>query len=264
MKKPTIHFAHANGVPSACYRKMLNQLSNDYTIKLLPLLGMDERFPVKNNWHELADQIADSVQTQCSEPVIGMGHSMGALCTFFAAHNHPELFKAVVLMDPPIINGVSVIPFAFMKMIGQADKITPAGKSRYRRETWASRDEARENLGSKKFFQVFDAECFEDYIQYGLTDSETGVRLTIPVKTEVEIFRTTPTDVWRYRSPLHVPGLFIAGAQSEFVKVGFGAKLARQHGMDYRLAEGSHMFPLEKPQATADIIKAGLKDILAP
>lgn len=265
MSKPIIHFAHANGVPSATYRKMLDFLSDEYTITMIPLVGMDARYPIRSNWHELAEQIADSIREKSSGPVIGMGHSMGALCTFFAAHKYPELFKALAIMDPPIINGLAAIPFAFMKMIGQADRITPAGKSKFRKEFWASRDEARENLGSKKFFQAFDPECFEDYLRFGLTETEDGrVRLTIPVATEVEIFRTTPTDVWRYRSPLKVPGVFVAGAESEFVRVGFGAKMARQHGMQYRLAKGSHMFPLENPEVTAAELRAGLKEILAP
>lgn len=258
MTRPVIHFAHANGVPSACYGKLLNALEADYDIKTLPVMGVDPDYPVRNNWHELTEQVADSIRRQSDRPVIGMGHSMGGLCTFMAAHRYPELFSAVVIMDPPVVNGVGVIPFALMKMIGQADRITPAGKSKGRRETWPSRDEARASLGRKKFFQAFDPDCFEDYLHYALSDYEGGVRLTVPVEAEVEIFRTTPTDAWRYRAPLKVPGVFIAGASSEFVRAGFGARMARQHHMDYRTVEGGHMFPLENPLRTAEVIREGL------
>lgn len=262
MKKSVIHFAHANGIPSACYRKMLDQLSDDYEIKTLATLGMTDEFPVRDNWHELADEVAASIRRQSNEPVIGVGHSLGAVCTFMAAYKYPELFKAVVLMDPPTINGPLVFLFYFMKLIGQIDRITPAGVSKHRREFWPSREEARANMGSKKFFQAFDPECFDDYIQYGLTDAEEGVRLTIPVATEVAIFRTTPTDSWRYWSPLKVPGAFIAGAQSEFIKADFGTRLAKRHKMDYRLTPGGHMFPLENPEQTAAAIRAGIQTVL--
>lgn len=264
MSKPVIHFAHANGVPSACYRKLLDSLSPDYEIKTLPVIGLDPKYPVRDNWHELAEQVADSIRRQSEGPVIGMGHSLGALCTFMAAHRHPELFRAVVIMDPPVVNGPSVVPFAFMKAIGQADRITPAGKSKGRRETWFSREEVRASLGRKKFFQAFDPDCFEDYLQHALTDTPDGVRLTVPVATEIAIFRTTPTDAWRYRSPLKVPGVFIAGAESEFVRAGFGARLARHHHLDYRMVPGGHMFPLENPLGTADAVRAGLQKVLAP
>lgn len=262
MNKPVIHFSHANGIPSACYRKMLNHLSDDFTIKTLPMIGMSPEFPVEDNWHALADEVAHSIRQQSSEPVIGVGHSLGAVCTFMAAYKYPELFKGIVLMDPPTINGPLVILFAFMKMIGQIDRVTPAGVSKHRREFWPSRDEARKNMGSKKFFQAFDPECFEDYIQYGLSDAEEGVRLTVPVATEIAIFRSTPTDIWRYRSPLKVPGAFIAGAESEFIKADFGVRMARRHHMDYRVTPGGHMFPLENPELTAKAIRAGIKAVL--
>ena len=263
MAKPVIHFAHANGVPSACYGKLFHALESNFEIKTLPVMGVDPRYPVRDNWHELTDQVADSIREQCDGPVIGMGHSMGGLCTFFAAHRYPELFRAVVIMDPPVVNGIGAAPFALMKWLGQADRITPAGKSAGRRETWASREEARASFARKKFFQAFDPDCFEDYARYALTDFEGGVRLTVPVATEVEIFRTTPTDAWRYRSALKVPGVFLAGAQSEFVRAGFGGRLARHHHLDYRLVPGGHMFPLENPLLTVEAIREGLAPILA-
>lgn len=262
MKKSVLHFAHANGIPSACYRKMLLGLQTDYEIITQPVFGSSPDFPIRDNWNEIADQIADSIRRQSDEPVIGVGHSMGALCTFKAAYKYPELFKAVVLMDPPIINGIAAFGFYVMKLLGQIDRISPAGISKFRRDQWPSREEARQNLGSKKFFQAFDPECFEDYIQHGLCDTENGVTLTIPVAHEVAIFRTTPTDAWRYRAPLKVPAAFIAGAESDFVKAGFGARMANHHHMPYQLSPGGHMFPLEHPEKTAAAIQAGLKAVL--
>lgn len=264
MTKPVIHFAHANGVPSATYHKLLEALSADFSIVMLPLLGTDPRYPVDDNWHALTEQVADSIREKSpGVPVIGMGHSMGGLCTFMAAHRHPELFRAVLIMDPPVINGVGALSFGLLKKLGMADRITPAGKSQGRRETWPSRDEARASLGKKRFFQAWDPDCFEDYLRYGLTDTPDGVRLTIPAATEVAVFRTTPHDAWRYRSPLKVPGALLTGAQSEFAGTGFGERLARHHHLLHEKVQGGHMFPLEKPLLTADTIRTVLARVLA-
>ncbi|MDI1303224.1 MAG: alpha/beta hydrolase [bacterium] len=258
MNKPVIHFAHANGVPSACYRKMLGGLGNDFEIRPLPVLGTNPRYPVDDNWHSLVEEIADSVREKSSAPVIGMGHSMGGLCSFMAAHRYPELFRAVVIMDPPVINGPGALSFGLMKKLGMADRITPAGKSAGRREVWPSREEARASLGKKKFFQAWDADCFEDYLRFGLTDCAEGVRLTIPAATEVAVFRTTPHDSWRYHSALKVPGVLISGAQSDFAGTGFAERMARLHHLRHIHLQGGHMFPLEKPLLTATTILEAL------
>ncbi|MDP2226188.1 MAG: alpha/beta hydrolase [Moraxellaceae bacterium] len=259
MNKPELHFAHANGLPSACYGKLFDALANDVDVQALPILGMDPRFPVRRHWHELADQVADSIRTRCKGPVIGLGHSMGGLCTFFAAHRYPELFRGVVILDPPVINGPGALAFSAMRWMGQVDRITPAGRSKGRREVWPSRDVARELLRPKGLFRTFDEDCFEDYLRYGLSDCEQGVCLTIPAAVEVDIFRTTPTDSWRYRRPLAVPGVLLTGSKSDFKGSGFAERLARTQGLLHREVQGGHMFPLEHPLQTVEAILAGLR-----
>ncbi|MCC2636900.1 MAG: hypothetical protein K0Q68_619 [Moraxellaceae bacterium] len=261
MTKPFLHFAHANGVPSAVYNKMLHGLEDAFEVRTLAVLGNDPRYPVTDNWPWLVEQVADSIREQCEGPVIGVGHSMGGLCTFMAAHKYPELFRAVVIMDPPVINGWAALSFGAMKKLGMADRITPAGKSAGRREIWSSRDEVRASLGKKKFFQAFDPDCFEDYLLFGFTNTESGVRLTIPVAAEVAIFRATPHDAWRYRRPLQVPGVLLTGAQSEFAGTGFGERMARQHRLLHEKVEGGHMFPLERPLLTAAAIRSSLAQL---
>lgn len=258
MNKPLIHFAHANGVPSACYRQLFDALKDDAEIKALPVLGANPRYPVDDNWHSLIEELANSVREKSSAPVIGMGHSLGGLCTFMAAHRYPELFRGLIIMDPPVINGPGAFSFGLLKKLGMADKITPAGKSAGRREVWASRDEARDSLGKKKFFQAWDPACFEDYLEFGLTDCAEGVRLTIPAATEVAVFRHTPHDAWRYRSPIKVRGVLISGAQSEFNGNGFAERMARHHHFLHVHTPGRHMFPLEQPQLTAKTIREAL------
>ncbi|MDF2445682.1 MAG: hypothetical protein K0S46_918 [Moraxellaceae bacterium] len=264
MTIPVLHFAHANGVPSACYSKMLHALAADFDIRTLPVLGTDPQYPVTDNWPHLVEQVADSVRAQNGGPVIGVGHSMGGLCTFMAAHRYPELFRAVVIMDPPVINGLGALSFGLMKKLGLSDRITPAGKSAGRREIWNSRDEVRASLGKKKFFQAFDPDCFEDYLLFGFTNAGGGVRLTIPVATEVAIFRSTPHDAWRYRRSLQVPGVLLSGAQSEFNGTGFAERMARHHHLLHEKVEGGHMFPLEKPLLTAEAIRRTLQRIGVP
>ena len=261
MTKPQIHFAHANGIPSACYRKLFDGLSDRFDIKMVPTIGTEPEYPVDDNWTSLIEQVADSIKAQCDGPVIGVGHSLGGLATFMAAHRYPELFRGIVIMDPPIINGWGALSFGFMKAIGQIDRVTPAAKSSNRREVWSSREEAHELLGKKRLFRSFDPDCFDDYIRFGLKDCPEGVRLTIPAAVEVAVFRNTPHNSWHYRSPLKVPGALLSGAKSEFRSTGFAERMARRHAMYHEYIEGGHMFPLEHPLQTAEHIVAEMKKI---
>lgn len=263
MSKPILHFAHANGVPSACYRKLLNALADDYQVVTIPLIGTDPRYPVTNHWRQLAEQVADSIKAQSGgQPIIALGHSLGGMTSYLAAHHHPELFKALVILDPPLLNGLPAYTLQIARLLGRDENMTPAGRSKSRREFWDSRAEAAAALRPKTLFKTFDADCFADYIEHGFVDCAEGVRLTIPVATEVAIFRAVPTNVWRYRQQLKVPTAMIVGKDSHFAKTGCPERLVRQQPVKLSYTEGGHMFPLEYPLATAELVKKTIAGLL--
>ena len=68
---------------------------------------------------------------------------------------------------------------------------------------------------------------------------------------EVEIFRHTPSDAWRYRKPLKCPVAVITGETSDFLKRGTMHKLAKAQRVPLQIIPGGHMFPFEHPQSTA-------------
>ncbi len=256
MAKPILHFAHANGIPSACYRKLFNALATDYQIVTIPIIGMSPKYPVDNHWQSLVEQVADSIRRQSGgKPVVVLGHSLGAMTSYMAAHRYPELFKALIMLDPPLINGLGAYMLHAAKLLGIDENMTPAGRSKNRREVWESRTEAARSLRPKALFKPFDAECFADYIQYGLTECQEGVRLTIPASTEVAVFRTTPTNPWRYWRKLKMPAAVIVGKSSHFAKTGCPERLAKQQPVKLIYTEGGHMFPLERPLETVEHVK---------
>jgi predicted esterase len=73
------------------------------------MLGDTPDYPVDDHWRSLTQQIIDSVNRACEKhgvaQVVGVGHSLGAMCTLQATYRQPELFAQAVLMDPPWIYG---------------------------------------------------------------------------------------------------------------------------------------------------------------
>jgi pimeloyl-ACP methyl ester carboxylesterase len=270
--KPLIHFAHANGIPSAVYGKLLAPLRDEYDIVTLPLIGTDPKFPVNNHWTNLRDQLIDSIERQALDAqgnprqVIAVGHSLGGLISYLAAYQIPERMQALVMCDPPLINGIYSLGMHLAKNFApvQYEKRTPAALSAKRRDHWASRAEAAEKLRGRGLFASFDQDCFDAYIEYGLKDApDGGVTLTIPKAVEVEIFRTNPSLFWipPYRAP-KVPTHMLAGRDSQFYARGFPQRLQKQQGIPYTLCDGGHMFPLEHPLETAENIRRAIKGLV--
>lgn len=269
-QKPVIHFAHANGMPSAVYEAFFQGLADIFTIEYVPLLGPHPDYPVDDHWHTLTEQIIHSVRQACQKhgvaQVIGLGHSLGALCTLQAMYRRPELFSRAVLMDPPWIYGKTSL---FWHLAKQADKLpkmnhrlmdrlSPAGLSKRRRDVWESREEAYEKLRHKGFFKSFDERSFCGYIKHGLVERADGkVTLTIPKAVEVKIFRTNPS--WYWLKPNHPPKppvKLIIGEESSFLKRHFPQQINARLGIDFETHPGGHMFPLEYPDAVAKRVKA--------
>lgn len=263
MTRPTLHFAHANGFPADCYGRFLRGLVDAGSVLKIPLLCHDPAYPVNPGWTNMADEIATSVRRQAHGPVIGIGHSMGGLCTLIAAHRHPGLFSGLILMDPPVMNGIPGLMMGLAKLTGQVDRVTPAGRSKHRREVWPDREAARANLEHKALFRDFEPECFDDYLRYGLEDVPEGVRLRYRAAAEVEVFRNGPWNMWAYRKPLGLPGAIITGEDSEFRSLGTHVRLARQQHLQHLVMPGGHMFPLEYPDETAERVSRLVSAIAA-
>lgn len=263
--KPVIHFAHANGMPSRVYQPIFDILAEQFTVEYIPTLGLDENgkvtCPVDNHWKSLTKHVIDSVKKTKKKhgvAVIGMGHSLGALCTLQAMYKAPKLFVQSVLMDPPLIYGHTNLIWHAAKLLSPkiVDKMSPAGVSKHRRDVWDSREQARELLAPKAFFKNFDPRTLEGYIQHGLRDQADGtVTLTIPKEVEVAVFKTNPSLYWlKPNRPPKKPVTLLIGDRSQFYERQFPQKIQKRLSIPFKLHEGGHMFPLEHPDSVAQLI----------
>lgn len=262
--KPLIHFAHANGVPSRVYQKLFDLLSDEYDVIYVPLLGPDKRYPIDNHWKSLTQQVIDSIVRQANgRRVIGLGHSLGSVLTFQAALQRPELFEQVLMIDPPMIMGKELLALHIAKTLKlkAVDKMSPAGLSKRRRDHWDSREQAAELLRPKGFYQAFDPDCFQAYIDYALMEDKVrgGVELTISKDDEVQIFRTNPSLWWLPQSKPKVPVQLLIAEKGPFLPLKFPQMIEKKFGIPFKVVSGSHMFPLEKPEFTVEMIKQMLK-----
>ena len=170
-----------------------------------------------------------------------------------AAVARPDLFRAVILLDAPIIGAIKGRLLGATKRFGIVDRVTPAGATRERRAEWASLAEAERHFDGRALFRHFAPEALRDYVRYGLVDDGRKLRLMIDPAIEYQIYRTIPHDLHRLLPDLRVPAGFIGGAGSDIVRR-VGLSTMRRAGFAFRRVPGGHLFPLEHPQAAAEAI----------
>lgn len=264
MTRPLVVFSHANGFPAGAYRKFFASLEPGVEMRALDMYGHDPQFPVGDHWHALVDELLAFVDAQCDRPAFLLGHSMGAVVSFIAAHRCPEKFCGLVMMDPPLINGPFGLFFQIIKWLGRSDSVTPAGKSKHRRSHWPSREVAIAELSRKKLFTGVDPDCVHDYV-HSVTElrADGEFHLRFLVEKEVAIFRTTPTDFWRYRQRLRLPGVIITGEQTDVTRPDAVARMCGRHPMTHVSTPGGHLFPLQHPAQVAQLVLAQLDSLAA-
>ncbi|MCW5634856.1 MAG: hypothetical protein KIT17_16095 [Rubrivivax sp.] len=156
--------------------------------------------------------------------------------------------------------GWRALAFGLLKASGLIRRGGPGRASARRREQWPTLDAAREHFAAKPAFARWDPRVFAHYVEHGFVRDEAtgGVRLAFDRDTETRIYNTLPHHVPALlrRHPLHCPVGFVAGAQSaenRQLGLGFARRLS---GARWRCIDGSHLFPMEKPEETAAAVLA--------
>ncbi|MCX7241938.1 MAG: alpha/beta hydrolase [Burkholderiales bacterium] len=263
-----IVFSHANSFPASTYRVLFKSLrARGYAVKAIEKFGHDPRYPVSNNWPHLVQQLSDFVREASAKdgsgPVWLVGHSLGGFLSLMVAARHPDLARGVVLIDSPILGGWRSTALGMMKTAQIVGSLSPGAVSRRRRNSWPSVEAALEYFRHKRAFAHWDAQVLQDYVTHG-THDEDGTRvLSFDRDIETLLYNTLPDNLDRLlaRHPLKCPVAFIGGSDSQEMKqVGMAMtdKVCKGRIM---MLDGSHLFPMEKPLATAAALEATLRNL---
>ena len=258
-------FSHGNSFPASTYGVMLTSLKKrGFAVKCIEKLGHDARYPVTNNWPHIVQELADFARPlveKSGEPAWLVGHSLGGILSTMVAAQHPELAKGVVLLDSPVIGGWKATALGAAKASGIVGNISPGKISQRRTQSWASEEAAYNSFKSKRAFALWEDAVLRDYIAHGTFDGADGKRhLSFDRAVETQIYNTLPDNLPSLlrRTPLLVPAAFIGGLQSNELKR-TGTTLTAQFTHN-RISwiDGTHLFPMEKPLATAALIEGAI------
>ncbi len=265
------HFLHGNGFCAGTYSPFIRYLIHDLHIFAGDVRGHggSDQPDIKRvrHWEIFADDLKTLVEQTMSPPIIGMGHSLGAVTTYIAAAKYPRLFSCIILMDPSILPRRVLWLIGILKMIGLAGNIPLARRARRRRKIFQGKKEAlkRFTLG-RSIFKTWSKDFLEAYLECGLLEKDPDrAVLKCDPELEARIFESVPLDVWRYAEKISCPVLAIRGEHSDAFTADAAERLKSLID-DYKLEtipESGHFVPMEKPEACARVIADFLHQKLA-
>jgi pimeloyl-ACP methyl ester carboxylesterase len=265
-----LHFLHANGYPPDCYKPLFELLKTDYRVfgMLLRPLWEDTKPEEINTWHPLSDDVLRFLSDRKPDPVIGVGHSIGAIVTLRAALRDPGKFRALILIDPVLFVPSIMTLWKITRTLGLGDRTHPLIQGAMkRRRHFDDLETVFKGYRSRDVFRYMSDEGLRAYIK-GITQpkAEGGFELAYSPEWEVQIYRTGmhDFDIWKNLPKLKVPTLFIRGAETDtfFDSAGRLVRKKQPAVKVEALAKSTHILPLERPKEVFDIMQTFLKEVL--
>ena len=263
---PPLHFLHANGYPPACYRPLLELLKKDYHVfgmSLRPLWPDSNPDDIKD-WKPFSEDLLRFLASHETIPVIGVGHSIGAIVTLRAALRDPNKFRALVLIDPVLFPPRRLISWNFIRAVGLGHSLHPLIRgSLKRRRTFDNLDTVFRGYRNRTIFRYMSDENLRIYIE-GITQPADGsYELVFSPEWETRIYFTglRDFDIWRGLHRLKVPTLFIRGAETDtfWEETARSVKRKQPWAKMETLEKSTHLIPLERPKEVFEVIHSFLK-----
>lgn len=255
----TIVFSHANGFPAGTYRLLFEAWrSAGFRVLAVERFGHDPARPVTNNWPHLRDELLAFIAEEApGQRVHLVGHSMGGYVSLLAACRKPGLAQSITLIDSPVVAGWRAHALHMAKLTRLIERGGPGHISVKRRERWPSRSDALAHFQPKRAFAVWDERVLADYMRAGMEDDPDGpagaVRLAFHRDVETRIYNTLPHHLEQLlrRHPPRCPISYLGGTRSPEGRQAGLAATRRIVGARLAWLDGSHLFPMEKPEDTA-------------
>jgi pimeloyl-ACP methyl ester carboxylesterase len=255
LSRPPIVFSHGNGFPAGTYRVLFERWrAAGHAVHAVEKYGHDPRYPVSSNWPHLRDQLVHFIEREVGEPVFLVGHSLGGLLSLLATCRRPDLARGLVMLDSPVITGWRAHSLQMAKAMRLLPRVSPGKVSQSRRHEWPSREAAHTHFAAKHVFARWDPRVLRDYVQAGIEEHDGGARLGFDREVETRIYNTLPHHLPQFlrAHPPRCPVAFIAGTQSKEMQHG-GVEASKAMAKDrFVWMEGTHLYPMERPEDTAD------------
>lgn len=261
---PVLHFAHANAYPPGCYRQFIAPfLAHQHVLAVChrPLWPGSSPAELQGDWRVIADDLIRFFDQQGLKNVIGVGHSLGAVATMYAAVQRPSLFRALVLIEPVfLLPEILQLAAAHPERTEELPLVQGALR---RRSRWPSRQAAFDRFRSKAIFARWSDEALWDYVHSALHEEGNEVALTFSASWEACIYATPPQAVWDTLPQVSQPTLALRAADSDTLyPAAWRLWQDKQPQATFvQIEDTGHMLTMERPYPVAETVLNWLQEV---
>jgi len=253
----TIHFAHANAYPPECYAALLNELSDQYSIKAIhhrPLWLHSKPEQLKS-WYQFAEDLISFFNQENLKGIHGFGHSLGAVTSLIAASKNKDLFKSLFLIDPVLFGKLPFSLLPFLPVSLKMKFIPIAQLALKRKDIWSSEAELFSSYRSKKIFKQYSDEAIRDFFKGGTIKSGDGkYHLRYSKEWEAKTYAAA-TYVMDLFKKVDIPITIIRASETTVIPDKNWTILKSNYSnincIDFE--DASHLLPFEYPKKVSDL-----------
>lgn len=255
-----IVFAHANGFHGRCWDQTIADLAGRhcYAVELRGH-GRSSKPAPPYDWRSFGADLAALCRALDLRDVIGVGHSLGGHAVALAAARAPEVFDALLLIDP-----------VFLDQEWYDGPPAPPHFAARRRNTWRSSEEMFDSFKDRLPFSRWQPAVLRDYCDYGLLPrsdadpEDQPYKLACPPAIEAAIYAASQrANVYDEIRAVTIPVQVVrAGGHSptrtwDMLASPTIPRLASffRQGRDLLVPEASHLLPMESPALVAELVR---------
>ena len=258
-----LHFAHATGFNGTTYRELFADLPPHIDVHAMDARGHGlSETPA--DWHRLRSwsryaKDLERLVVRLGRPMVLAGHSMGGTVSLIVAAKRPELVRALVLIEPVLIEPALRLKMKAARCLGLTRRMPIAQAAARRTMVFDSRQAAVDNFVGKGAFESWPRSWIEAYVDGGVRDQPDGtVRLSCDRRWETRSFASGPPYVLGRLSKVNCPITLVVGrrgttcsdrARDAFLKVAPKTQLLARE-------DASHFLPMEQPNLVAELLES--------
>jgi pimeloyl-ACP methyl ester carboxylesterase len=246
---------HATGFCKGVWAPIAGALSSRFRVIALDARGHGDSSQLEGAaayaWPEFARDLAAAAEALAAQhgPVaLGMGHSFGGTAMLGASRARPELFRALVLVDPVMPPPAAQLP---ADAAGRPNAL--AEGARRRRTEWPSLAEARSAWGQRSVFAAWRPDVLDLYALDGLRERADGsVTLKCPSAVEAAIFdQGRDLDALALAEDHPTRSLWLRASRGNFPAEWCRSLAGRMRACEYRELDVGHLVVMEQPEVVA-------------